>query len=49
LWVVTKILSALEEDFRILKTSKKCDNGAKRNSTTSVQKMFKQWKAASLG
>jgi hypothetical protein len=38
----------MDKDFRIPKTSKKCDYGTERYSTTGVPKMF-QTMAASLG
>jgi hypothetical protein len=37
-----------DEDFRIVKTSEKCDSGTESYSTTGVQKMFPTV-AASLG
>jgi hypothetical protein len=41
-WLFPNINSALKknEDFRILKTSKKCDDGTERYSTTGDPKMF---------
>jgi hypothetical protein len=39
-WLFPEIKSALDEDFRILKTSKICDDGNESHSTTGVPKIF---------